>query len=274
MPFEVTVPWETPVSELHGEPLGITLGVRTDVEVGGARDKGDFDAFAVRPLAVQEAVLEAFGQLGFGFRSADLELGHINGSGQRLPFYQEIELIPAPAYANRLEEVELTFLAHAAGTEIVLEADGRGDAGVDDALKRHAAGHGEVAHTDWNTVVAGWMDQLAGHYADRGHGQAHGHGSGAGMGTGTGAAVAVGAAALAVGVAGGMVAAEVVDEVGDFFEGEEEGGGEGEGAKKARRRLPTPPPANLYSPVDLPQIAGPYQCGPVRGLEVSVAWAW
>jgi sporulation-control protein len=31
-----------------------------------------------------------------------------------------------------------------------------------------------------------------------------------------------GAAGLAVGVVGGMVAAEVVDEVGDFFEGEEE----------------------------------------------------
>ncbi|WP_405796686.1 sporulation protein [Streptomyces sp. NBC_01506] len=236
VPFAVTVPWETPVSELHGEPLGITLGVRTELEIAGARDKGDFDAFAVRPLAVQEAVLEAFGQLGFGFKSADLELGHINGSGQRLPFYQEIELIPAPSYAHRLNEVEVTFLAHAGGTEIVLEADGRGDAGVDDALNRHTVGHDEVARTDWNTVVAGWVDHLAGGYAGHahtsGHGSDHGHGHGSGLSTG--AAVGVGVAGVAVGVAGGLVAAEVVDEVGDFFEGDEgdegdEGGGGDEG---------------------------------------------
>lgn len=222
VPFTVAVPWETPFSELHGEPLGIKLGVVTDLEIAGARDKGDFDAFAVRPLAVQEAVLEAFGQLGFGFRSADLELGHINGSGQRLPFYQEIELVPAPSHAHLLNEVEVTFLAHAGGVEIILEADGRGEAGVDDALNRHTAGHDEAGRTDWNAVVAGWVDRLASGYAGHSHGHGHGsdHGHG-GSGVSTGAAVAVGAAGLAVGVAGGMVAAEVVDEVGDFFEGDE-----------------------------------------------------
>ncbi|QHY97049.1 Sporulation-control protein spo0M [Streptomyces sp. S4.7] len=233
VPFSVPVPWEIPFTELHGEPLGVSLGVVTDLELSGARDKGDFDALAVRPLAVQEAVLEAFGQLGFGFRSADLELGHINGTGQRLPFYQEIELIPAPSYAHRLNEVEVTFLAHPGGTEVVLEADGRGEAGVDDALNRHTVGHEEVPHTDWNAVVAGWMDRLASGYGDHayghGHGSDHGAGHGHGSGMSTGAAVALGAAGLAVGVAGGMVAAEVVDEVGDFFEEEEEEEGEEEG---------------------------------------------
>ncbi|WP_329384430.1 sporulation protein [Streptomyces sp. NBC_01716] len=235
VPFAVPLPWETPVSELHGEPLGIHLGVRTELEVAGAKDKGDFDPFDVRPLPVQEAVLEALGQLGFGFRSADLELGHIRGSGQRLPFYQEIELIPAPAYAHRLNEVEVTFLAHPGGTEVVLEADGRGGSGVDDAMNRHAVGLDDPARADWNAVVTGWIDQLAaahqgyghqdhgyhGHHDhDHGHGAKHGSGSGSGISTGT--AVAIGAAGLAVGVAGGLVAAEVVDEVGDFFEGDEE----------------------------------------------------
>ncbi|MFC4610474.1 hypothetical protein ACFO9E_22110 [Streptomyces maoxianensis] len=41
-----------------------------------------------------------------------------------------------------------------------------------------------------------------------------------------GTAIAASAAGLAVGVGGGMVAAEVVDEVGDFFEGDEEEGGD------------------------------------------------
>ncbi|CAM5579930.1 hypothetical protein SVIOM342S_07528 [Streptomyces violaceorubidus] len=48
-----------------------------------------------------------------------------------------------------------------------------------------------------------------------------GHGPGpSDGGSGTGAAVVAGAA----GIAGGLVAAEVVDEVGDFFEGDSDDG--------------------------------------------------
>ncbi|MCS0635050.1 sporulation protein [Streptomyces sp. LP05-1] len=254
LPFSVTLPWETPVTELYGQPLGIVLGVRTELGVAGARDKGDLDPLAVRPLPVQEAVLEAFGQLGFGFRAADLEYGHIGGTGQLLPFYQEIELSPAPRYAHAVSEIEVTFLATPAGTDVVLEADKRGGpfGGGGDVLNRYTVSHDQAATTDWNALVDGWVAQLVDHHAksaahspyspspyassyehhaphhtshghphgeDRGHGH---HRSGPGMGT----AVAAGAAGLAVGVAGGLVAAEVVDEVGDFFEGDDEGGDE------------------------------------------------
>ncbi|CAL9343457.1 hypothetical protein SUDANB146_06192 [Streptomyces sp. enrichment culture] len=50
-------------------------------------------------------------------------------------------------------------------------------------------------------------------------------GQGVRRGPGMGAAVVAGAAGLAVGVVGGMVAAEVVDGAGDFFEGDEGGRG-------------------------------------------------
>ncbi|WP_203587610.1 sporulation protein [Actinospica acidiphila] len=233
VPFTVTLPWETPVTELHGQHLGIVLGVRTELAVAGARDKGDLDQLSIAPLPVQEAVLEAFGQLGFGFRSADLEYGHIAGTGQRLPFYQEIELTPAPQYAHQVNEIEVTFLANPGGVEVVLEADKRGGlfSGGHDALTRFTVGHHEFR--DWTAEVDAWVRQLTERHADA-HGgpyalhdhhgphahQDHGghHRSGPGVGT----AVAAGAAGLAVGVAGGMVAAEVVDEIGDFFEGDEE----------------------------------------------------
>lgn len=114
VPFTVTLPWETPVTELYGQSLGIVLGVRTELSVAGAKDKGDLDQLAVGPLPVQEVILEAFGRLGFGFRSADLEYGRIGGTGQQLPFYQEIELTPPPQYAHAVNEIEVTFLATAA----------------------------------------------------------------------------------------------------------------------------------------------------------------
>ncbi|MBO1335693.1 sporulation protein [Streptomyces sp. VRA16 Mangrove soil] len=226
VPFSVTLPWETPITELHGQGLGIVLGVRTELAVAGARDKGDLDPLAVGPLPAQEAILEAFGRLGFGFKSADLEHGRIGGTGQQLPFYQEIELTPPPRYAHALDEIELTFLATPGGMEVVLEADRRGGPFAEghDALTRFTVAHDGIHHQDWTTLADGWIAQLAEHrpalhhYAD--HGGGDHHRSGPGLGT----AVAVGAAGLAVGVVGGMVAAEVVDEVGDFFEGDDEDG--------------------------------------------------
>ncbi|MBG0850531.1 sporulation protein [Streptomyces spinoverrucosus] len=219
VPFNVTLPWETPITELYGQPLGIVLGVRTELAVAGAKDKGDLDQLTVAPLPVQEAILEALGQLGVGFRSADLEYGRIGGTGQQLPFYQEIELTPAPQYAHQVNQIELTFLASPGGMEVVLEADRRGGlfSSGRDALTRFTVGHHDVR--DWNAEVDGWIRQLAEHRTAYGQGGHH-HSGRPGMGT----AVAAGAAGVAAGVVGGMVAAEVVDEIGDFFEGEEEEG--------------------------------------------------
>ncbi|MFI2374586.1 sporulation protein [Streptomyces sp. NPDC018964] len=228
VPFSVPLPWETPVTELHGQPLGVALGVRAELSTAGAKDKGDPDPLAVGPLPVQEAVLEAFGALGFGLRSADLEYGRIGGTGQRLPFRQEIEIAPSSRYADRVNEVEVTFLAGPGGMEVVLEADKRGGllSGGHDAPARFTVGLRDSR--DWTAEVDGWMRELVERRALHGfpvpHGSHDPHGSydhhrpGPGMGT----VVAVGAAGLAVGVLGGMVAAEAVDEIGDFFQGGEE----------------------------------------------------
>ncbi|MFJ8113158.1 sporulation protein [Streptomyces sp. NPDC096132] len=176
VPFTVTLPWETPITELYGQPLGIVLGVRTELAVAGAKDSGDLDQLAVGPLPAQEAVLEALGRLGFGFKSADLEYGRIGGTGQQLPFYQEIELTPAPQYAHQVNEIEVTFLANPAGMEIVLEADKRGGFFSEghDALTRFTVGHHD--HRDWNTEVDGWIRQLLEHRATYGsHGASGSH---------------------------------------------------------------------------------------------------
>ncbi|WP_432153228.1 sporulation protein [Streptomyces tricolor] len=237
--FSVPLPWETPVTELHGRPLGSVLGVRTEVAVAGSRDKGYLDPLSVRPLPVQEAVLEALGGLGFGFRSAALEYGRIGGTGQRLPFHQQIELTPAPRYPHAVSEIELTFLASPTGVEVVLEADKRGGpyAPGHDALTRFVVPHEDAPARNWPTEVDTWIRQVTEHRDAYGSHAAYGHGGrplpgryGTGAdpsGPGPGTAVATGTAGLAAGVAGGVVAAEVVDAIGGFFEGEEGEGDEG-----------------------------------------------
>ena len=222
VPFSVPVPWETPITEVYGRPLGVVLGVRTELSVAGAVDKGDLDPLPVRPLPVQEAVLEAFGRLGFDFRSADLEYGHIRGTGQTLPFYQEIELTPAPQYAHAVNEIEVSFLASPAGLEVVLEADKRGGLFTSghDVVNRFTVSHQDVGHVDFTGLVDSWVRQLV----ER-HGGLGGHGGHGLFGghhepaphhhddhhSGIGGAVG----GFAAGVIGGLVAGEIIEEIFD-----------------------------------------------------------
>ncbi|RMI46266.1 sporulation protein [Streptomyces triticirhizae] len=224
IPFSFQLPWETPITEVFGQPLSVPLGVRTELAVAGAVDQGDLDPLMIRPLPVQEAVLDAFGQLGFGFRSADLELGQIRGSGQTLPFYQEIELTPGPNHAHAMREVEISFLANPSGLTVVLEADRRGGlfGGGGDALNLFTVSHEEVGRTDFPALVDSWLRQLGerrsgGLFGGGGHHGHKDHDDHGGGGMGIGGAVA----GLAAGVVGGMVAAEIIDEIGDAFEGDD-----------------------------------------------------
>ncbi|MEV0594506.1 sporulation protein [Nonomuraea cavernae] len=237
--FSVSVPWETPISEIGGQHLnGMALGVRTELAIAKAVDKGDLDMVAVEPLPSQLRILQAFLQLGFHFKSADLEVGQIYGSGQQLPFYQEIEFYPPPQHAGSVGEVELTFIANPGGVEVILEADKRAGRYGDDAIGRFTISHDDAMHTDWPGELDRWLAGLSQygshqgghhggfghdgyghddhHHGGYGHSQHHGHHEHR-SGPGMGAVVAAGAA----GVVGGLVAGEIIEEI--FEDDEEEG---------------------------------------------------
>lgn len=223
IPFNFPVPWETPVTDVYGQRLrGMTMGLRTELAVARAVDKGDLDPVYVHPLPAQERILEAFARLGFQFRNADLERGRIHGVNQTLPFYQEIEFWPSPQYAGRINEVELTFVTDPHGMDVVLEFDKRGGffTGGHDSFGRFRVEHASVDQTDWASVVDAWVRQAADSYASyrsthapmgyahHGHHGHHGHGAGA---------VIAGAGA---GLLGGMVLGSAMD---DMFDGDDGG---------------------------------------------------
>ncbi|MEV0676446.1 sporulation protein [Actinosynnema sp. NPDC050436] len=237
VPFQLPIPWETPITAVGGHQLpGMTVGVRTELVIAGAPDKGDLDPVVVSPLPSQDRVLDAFGQLGFQFRSADVEAGRIHGVHQELGFYQEIEFFPPSQYAGRLNQVELTFVTSPHELVVVLEADKRGGlfSSGGDSFGRFHASHQDAQHTDWASAINGWLAQVVergGHSAfgnpafggQQGHPQQgypqhgydqhghHGYGHHERRGPGVGGVVA-GAAA---GVVGGMVLGEVLE---DAFE--------------------------------------------------------
>lgn len=125
VPFQIMVPWETPISAIAGHPLrGMRLGVATELVLAGALDKGDLDPLFVNPLPAQEYVLSALDRMGFRFKGADLERGTLHGS--TMPFFQEIEYYPSPTWARHFNELELTFIAGPHSMDVILEADKRG----------------------------------------------------------------------------------------------------------------------------------------------------
>jgi sporulation-control protein len=180
IPFRIDMPWETPVTTAYGQQLrGMVMGVRTEVSIARALDKGDLDPVYVHPLPIQQKILDAFGQLGFRFKSADLEHGQIYGVHQTLPFYQEIEYWPAPQYAHAVNEVELTFVTSPHQVEVVLEFDKRGGLfqSGHDTYGRYTVSHHDADTTDWRAVVDGWVRQAVDrHKARPGYG-APGHGA-------------------------------------------------------------------------------------------------
>lgn len=160
VPFHLTLPWETPVTAVFGQSLsGMTMGVRTTLAIARAVDQGDLDPLTVLPLPAHEAVLEAVTRLGFRFRRADLEAGHLRGVAQQLPFYQEIEFSAAPQYARAMTELEVTFVTSAGGVDVVLEADKRGGIFTEgrDVYHRFHVPHAAPRRSDWAVEIDQWL---------------------------------------------------------------------------------------------------------------------
>ncbi|MDH6460255.1 sporulation-control protein [Micromonospora sp. A200] len=220
IPFQLPVPWEAPITDVYGQRLrGMTMGLRTELAIARAIDKSDLDQVNIHPLPVHERILEAFQRLGFRFKHADLERGHLRGTQQTLPFYQEIEFFAAPQYAQAVTEVELTFVTSPHGVEVILECDKRGGflSAGHDAFGRYTVSHADADRVDWAQVVDGWLRETTSRYGSlraAGFGAPHGYGR---RGHGMGGMVA----GAALGVAGGLVAGEMIE---DAFEGDFGGG--------------------------------------------------
>ncbi|MFF0451016.1 sporulation protein [Streptomyces sp. NPDC004609] len=164
VPFGLEIPWETPVTNIAGQQLrGMNIGVTTQLEIARAVDSGDLDPIHVHPLPSQQAILDAFLQLGFRFKSADMERGHIRGTRQRLPFYQEIEFFPPQQYRG-LNQVELTFVADDREMDVVLEMDKKPGLFSEgsDSYKAFKVGHHDFASTDWAAYLNQWLADVGG----------------------------------------------------------------------------------------------------------------
>ncbi|MEU8571431.1 sporulation protein [Streptomyces pathocidini] len=164
VPFGLEIPWETPVTTFLGHHLtGMNVGVTTELEIARAVDSGDLDPINVHPLPAQQAILDAFGSLGFRFKNADLERGAIRGTRQRLPFYQEIEFL-APSQYRGLNQVELSFVADDREMDVILEMDKKPGLFTEgsDSFRSFTVGLQSFQQTDWAAYLNQWLAEVGG----------------------------------------------------------------------------------------------------------------
>ncbi|MFC8276943.1 sporulation protein [Streptomyces sp. NPDC057271] len=164
VPFGLEIPWETPVTAIAGQQLrGMNIGVTTELEIARAVDSGDLDPINVHPLPAQQAILDAFIQLGFRFKSADMERGHIRGTRQKLPFYQEIEFFPPQQYRG-LNQVEVSFVADDREMDVVLEMDKKPGLFSEgsDSFRSFKVGLNDFHSTDWTAYLNQWLADVGG----------------------------------------------------------------------------------------------------------------
>ncbi|MEV0599028.1 sporulation protein [Streptomyces sp. NPDC050315] len=162
VPFGLEVPWETPITYFLNTRLkGMQVGVTTELAIARAVDSGDLDPVNVHPLPAQQAILDAFGHLGFRFKNADLERGHIRGTRQSLPFYQEIELY-APQQYRGLNQVEVSFVADSNAMDVVLEMDKKPGLFTEgsDTFRSFQVGLHDFQGTDWVAYLNHWLAEV------------------------------------------------------------------------------------------------------------------
>lgn len=171
VPFEVQMPWETPITTVFGKHLtGMAVGLQTNLNLASTMvDPQDVDAVSIEPLPAQHRILDAMSRLGFEFRSADLERNRLDGVDQQLPFLQEIHFGPSRNFAGGFNQVSVSFLARPRDVQVVLDvnkkvrvAKGGGLGARGQAfLGSFGVDYATIGRTNWEQQIESWLREVA-----------------------------------------------------------------------------------------------------------------
>lgn len=155
---EVRLPWEMPLTHALGTPIaGGRAAVRTELVVGKAVDQGDFDEIEVHALPAQDAILQAYTDLGFRLREAEVKIGFLPEQApqmqtrQTAECWQEIDFFFPESWGQGLGELESLFIAR------------------EDSLDAHPGGYPPVTFVYDELDRQVWTETLEKHV--RGHWQ-------------------------------------------------------------------------------------------------------
>ncbi|WP_329281625.1 sporulation protein [Streptomyces sp. NBC_00691] len=162
LPIRHRLKWETPLTEVKGQRLGVRLGIHTEVEAEGVKAQTDDDPVHITALPLHEAVLDAFAAEGYALRTSRVHSGNIPRTEYHVYRAQGLLLVDERPGGNRPEELELHFHTNAVGCEIFLR-----EAKLDERYwtkkppaRRFVAAHHEVGHVDFTEAVRRWTGEV------------------------------------------------------------------------------------------------------------------
>jgi sporulation-control protein len=125
IPFNAILPYETPISSNGARNNQSRVWIATGLNIDMAIDANDKDALNVIATSTQNKVLQAMDNCGYSLVKADVEEGQLRGNGfvSTTGCYQELEFRPNKFALFGLNEVEISFVATADTTHILLELD-------------------------------------------------------------------------------------------------------------------------------------------------------
>ncbi|MBB1489029.1 sporulation protein [Oceanospirillum sediminis] len=125
IPFEGSLPWETPVSSNGARNNQTRVWIATGLNIDMAIDASDKDPLNIIPTPTQNKVLQAMDNCGYTIFKADVEEGQLRGHdfASTTGCYQELEYRPNEFALFGLNEVEVSFVASEHVTHVLLELD-------------------------------------------------------------------------------------------------------------------------------------------------------
>ncbi|MFF3840032.1 sporulation protein [Streptomyces sp. NPDC001930] len=162
LPIRHRLKWETPLTEVKGQKLGVHLGIHTEVEAEGVKDQTDDDPVHIGALPLHEAVLDAFAAEGYALRTSRLHTGSIPRTEYHVYRTQGFLLVDERSPGDRPKELELHFHMNAVGAEIFLrEAALREQSWQHKPpARRFTAAHHEVGRVDFGEAVRRWIGEV------------------------------------------------------------------------------------------------------------------
>ncbi|MFC8172351.1 sporulation protein [Streptomyces sp. NPDC057242] len=160
--FRGRLPWETPVTEIDGQAVGVVVSVITKLSWDSEAPVADTDLLHVTAPPLYEAVLGAFAEEGYRVDGSQVRDSYIPDAESHSGHYQILFLTAPTRGADRLAELELVLQQNAVGAIAYVRRADRSTFEWDDKPppRTFAAAHHEVGHADFGPRVRDTLEKL------------------------------------------------------------------------------------------------------------------
>ncbi|MFD6415833.1 sporulation protein [Streptomyces sp. NPDC060194] len=157
------LPWETPVTELAGQALGVDVSLTTQLDWESGSPVLDLDFLHVTAPPLYEAVLGAFADQGYRVDGSHLVRGSVPDVEYRLGLHQVFHLGDRTRGADRFAELEVVLHQNAVGAMVHVRRADRSTFRWQSKppARTFAAAHHEVGHADFGPRVRDTLEKLA-----------------------------------------------------------------------------------------------------------------